>query len=75
MNRKEGDLLLARHWTQVATVVERSTRFTVLVQLDGRDIHTVTAGLPRTMTRLPEHLRRTLTWDRGMELAGHKAVG
>lgn len=70
----EGDLLLGRHWTQVATVVERSTRFTVLVQLDGRDMHTVTAGLSRTMTRLPEHLRRTLTWDRGMELAGHKTV-
>jgi IS30 family transposase len=70
----EGDLLLGRHWTQIATVVERSTRFTVLVQLDGRDMATVTAGLSRTMTRLPEHLRRSLTWDRGMELADHKTV-
>jgi IS30 family transposase len=70
----EGDLLLGRHWTQIATVVERSTRFTVLVQLDGRDMETVTAGLSRTMTRLPEQLRRSLTWDRGMELAGHKNV-
>lgn len=70
----EGDLLLGRHWTQIATVVERSTRFTVLVQLDGRDMATVTDGLSRTMTRLPEKLRKSLTWDRGMELAGHQAV-
>ena len=41
----EGDLLLGRHWTQLATVVERTTRFTVLVQLGGRDMATVTAGI------------------------------
>ena len=70
----EGDLLLGRHWSQIATVVERSTRFTVLVQLDGRDMTTVTAGLSRTMARLPEQLRKSLTWDRGMELADHKTV-
>ena len=70
----EGDLLLGRHWTQIATVVERSTRFTVLAQLDGRDMETVTAGLSRTMSRLPDHLRKSLTWDRGMELADHKTV-
>jgi IS30 family transposase len=62
----EGDLLLGRGLTQVATVVERSTRFTVLVQLDGRDMTTV--------AQLPVLVRRTLTWDRGMELAGHKDV-
>ena len=70
----EGDLLLGRHWSQIATVVERSTRFTVLVQLDGRDMATVTEGLSRTMARLPEQLRKSLTWDRGMELAEHKTV-
>jgi IS30 family transposase len=70
----EGDLLLGRHWTQIATVVERSTRFTVLVQLDGRDMNTVTEGLSREMAKLPEHLRKSLTWDRGMELADHKTV-
>lgn len=70
----EGDLLCGRHWTQVATVVERSTGYTVLVQLDNREMTTTTAGLKRTMTRLPEHLRRTLTWDRGTELADHKNV-
>jgi len=70
----EGDLLLGRGVTQIATVVERSTRFTVLVQLHGRDMITVTAGLSREMTLLPEQLRRSLTWDRGMELADHKTV-
>jgi IS30 family transposase len=70
----EGDLVLGRHWTQIATVVERSTRFTVLVQLDGRDMSTVTAGLTREMGKLPEHLLQSLTWDRGMELADHATV-
>ena len=70
----EGDLLLGRHGTQLATVVERMTRFTVLVQLSGRDMATVTAGLSREMTKLPTALRRSLTWDRGMELADHKTV-
>ncbi len=70
----EGDLLLGRHWTQLATLVERTTRFTVLVQLAGRDMHAVTDGLSREMAKLPEHVRRSLTWDRGMELANHQAV-
>ena len=43
----EGDLLLGRHWTQIATVVERTTRFTVLVQLDSREMTTLTAGLKK----------------------------
>jgi len=70
----EGDLLLGRHWTQLATLVERTTRFTVLVQLAGRDMRAVTEGLSREMARLPEHVRRSLTWDRGMELADHAVV-
>jgi IS30 family transposase len=70
----EGDLLLGRHWTQIATVVERATRFTVLVQLSGRDMVNVTAKLSREMGKVPEHVRRSLTWDRGMELANHQIV-
>jgi IS30 family transposase len=70
----EGDLLLGRGLTQVATVVERSTRFTVLVQLDGRDMVTVSRRLSVQLAELPAQLRATLTWDRGMELAGHKDV-
>lgn len=70
----EGDLLLGRGLTQIATVVERTTRFTVLVQLDGRDMNTVARRLSAVMAGLPEQVRRSLTWDRGMELAKHKAV-
>ncbi|MFG2825757.1 IS30 family transposase [Kitasatospora sp. NPDC048365] len=60
--------------TQIATLVERTTRYTLLVQLDGRDTATVTAGVSAVMLTLPAHLRKTLTWDRGMELAAHKDV-
>jgi IS30 family transposase len=70
----EGDLLLGRGLTQIATVVERATRFTVLVRLPGRDMTSVTYALSAKMAALPEQLRKTLTWDRGMELAGHKKV-
>src|SRR5690606_23460089 len=67
----EGDLLLGRGITQLATVVERASRFTVLVQLDGRDMATVAEALAAKMNQLPVELRRSLTWDRGMELASH----
>jgi IS30 family transposase len=70
----EGDLLLGRGITQIATVVERASRFTVLVQLDARDMTTVAQALSRKMNELPGELRRSLTWDRGMELASHKDV-
>jgi IS30 family transposase len=70
----EGDLLLGRGVTQIATVVERTSRFTVLVQLQGRDMETVASSLARKMNELPCELRRSLTWDRGMELAAHHNV-
>ncbi len=70
----EGDLLLGRGLTQIATVVERSTRYTVLVRLAGRDMTSVTAALSTRIAQLPAEVRKTLTWDRGMELAGHKRV-
>jgi IS30 family transposase len=67
----EGDLLLGHGITQLATVVERTSRFTVLVQLDGRDMVTVSEALAQKMKQLPVELRKSLTWDRGMELARH----
>ncbi|MFJ1709964.1 IS30 family transposase [Kitasatospora sp. NPDC088346] len=70
----EGDLVMGSGVTQVATLVERTTRFTMLVQLDGRDTATVTARISAQMLNLPAKLRKSLTWDRGMELAAHKNV-
>jgi IS30 family transposase len=67
----EGDLLFGSKRTQVATLVERSSRFTILVKLDGRDAATVTAALRKQIIKLPAHLRRSLTWDRGLEMANH----
>ena len=55
-------------------MVERKTRFTLLVQLDGKHMETVTAGLTKVLKRSPANLLKSLTWDRGMELAGHKKV-
>lgn len=70
----EGELIIGAGSTQIATVVERATRFTMLVQVDGKDMRSVTAGLSRQLNLLPKRLRRSLTWDRGMELADHKTV-
>jgi transposase, IS30 family len=71
----EGDLLVGRaNKSQIATLVERSTRYAMLVALpDGRDAATVSAALAATITRLPGALRRSLTWDQGKEMAGHAA--
>lgn len=68
----EGDLISGSANTHIATLVERHSRFTMLVKVDGKDTKTVVAALSRQMRRLPEQLRLSLTWDRGMELADHK---
>jgi IS30 family transposase len=68
----EGDLLAGSSNTHIATLVERKTRFTILVKIDGKDTASVTNALSLQMQNLPEMLRRTITWDRGMELAYHK---
>lgn len=67
----EGDLLSGAGNSHVATLVERHSRFLMLVALDGKDTRTVTGALSREVRRLPEQLRRSLTWDRGMEMAEH----
>ena len=68
----EGDLIAGSQNTHIATLVERKSRFTMLVKVRGKDTESVIAGLTREVRKLPETLRRSLTWDRGMELAGHK---
>jgi IS30 family transposase len=69
----EGDLISGSKNSHIATLVERQSRFTMLVKLDGKDTQTVVAALKRQLKRLPNDLRQSLTWDRGTEMAQHKA--
>jgi transposase, IS30 family len=69
----EGDLIAGAGNTHVATLVERQTRFVMLVKVNGKDTDSVVTALTREVYRLPAQLRSTLTWDRGMEMADHKA--
>jgi IS30 family transposase len=68
----EGDLLAGSNNTHIATLVERQSRFTLLVKVEGKDTETVVQALTKQVRRLPAELRKSLTWDRGMEMAAHK---
>ncbi|WP_355661488.1 IS30 family transposase [Halomonas salifodinae] len=68
----EGDLITGAKNSHIATLVERHSRFTMLVQVEGKDTTSVIAGLIREAQRLPDALKGSLTWDRGTELAAHK---
>jgi IS30 family transposase len=67
----EGDLLLGRNQSAIATLVERTSRFTLLVSLDGKSSELVVPAIAAAIVTLPEQLRRSLTWDRGGELRQH----
>jgi IS30 family transposase len=68
----EGDLLAGGKNSHIATLVERQSRFVVLVQVPGKDTESVVNALVRQVKHLPAGLMSTLTWDRGTELADHK---
>jgi IS30 family transposase len=68
----EGDLLTGANDTHIATLVERNTRFTMLVKIPRKDTTTVVAALAKHIGKLPEELRRSLTWDQGKEMHAHK---
>jgi IS30 family transposase len=70
----EGDLIIGTNGSQMGTIVDRVTGFTVLVQLDRRDSDTVCDRLSEQFSLLPVGLCCSLTWDRGMELAAHHRV-
>ena len=68
----EGDLLFGTRSSTVATLVERKSRFVMLVGLpDGHTADVVADALADAITSLPSQLRRSLTWDQGKEMAGH----
>jgi IS30 family transposase len=68
----EGDLISGAKNSHIATLVERQSRFVVLVQVDGKDTVSVVNALIREVKQLPAGLMASLTWDRGSELAQHK---
>lgn len=68
----EGDLIAGSGNTYIATLVDRHSRFTMLVKVRGKDTASVVSALGKQVRKLPAELRRSLTWDRGMELARHK---
>jgi transposase, IS30 family len=71
----EGDLVIGKGGkTAVATLVERTSRFLVLAPLTGRDALTVGDAVIAATGGLPDHLRRSLTWDCGAEMAAHTTV-
>jgi IS30 family transposase len=68
----EGDLVFGNSNSQIATLVERQTRYVMLVKLDGKDSQTVVNALIKNARKLPQELYKSLTWDRGTEMHGHK---
>ena len=68
----EGDLLFGSKNSQIATLVERHTRYAMLVKVSGKDTETVINALIKHAHKLPEELYKSLTWDRGKEMADHK---
>src|ERR1700675_2902086 len=69
----EGDLLAGGKNSYIATLVERHSRFLMLVKVPSKDTAVVVAALSKRVRKLPATLRRSLTWDRGLEMAKHKA--
>jgi len=68
----EGDLLSGAKHSYIATLVERHSRFVMLIKVPSRDTAEVVRALSKNVRKLPATLRRSLTWDRGLEMASHK---
>ena len=68
----EGDLIFGTHNSQIATLVERHTRYVLLAKIKGKDTETVINALIRQAHKLPQELYKSLTWDRGSEMADHR---
>jgi len=68
----EGDLIVGSHNSQIATLVERQTRYVMLVRVPSKDSKTVINALIKHAHKLPRELYKSLTWDRGKEMADHQ---
>jgi IS30 family transposase len=68
----EGDLIFGTNNSQIATLVERHTRYVMMVKVDGKDTETVINALIKHALKLPTELYKSLTWDRGKEVADHE---
>lgn len=68
----EGDLVSGSNNSHIATLVERHTRYVMLVKLKGKDTETVVSALIKQAHKLPGELYKSLTWDRGKEMADHQ---
>ena len=68
----EGDLIIGGNNSQIATLVERHSRYILLVKVNGQDTETVINALIKQAHKLPREVSKSLTWDRGKEMADHK---
>jgi len=68
----EGDLIFGTNNSQIATLVERNTRYVMMAKVDGKDTETVINALIKHAHKLPRELYKSLTWDRGKEVADHQ---
>lgn len=68
----EGDLIIGSNRSQIATLVERKTRYVMLVRVTSIDTQTVVNALINQAHKLPRELYKSLTWDRGAEMKAHK---
>ena len=64
--------MFGAHNSQIATLFERQTRYVMLAKVAGKDTETVVDALIKNARKLPQELYKSLTWDRGKEMAGHK---
>ena len=67
----EGDLVSGTNNTHIATLVDRKSRYTIIAKLAGKDAESVYQALLAIFMKMPAEYRKSLTWDRGMELAKH----
>jgi IS30 family transposase len=68
----EGDLVFGSNNSQIATLVERHTRYVMIARVKSKDTETVINALIKQAHKLPQELYKSLTWDRGKEMAGHQ---